>query len=258
MTPQPEHLSAQTLADLGAELLTPAERAAAERHLVGCATCRAQRAALSDVSAELRAAAWRDPIPADVATRVEAALQREGGASREPAVAAARSTRRRPAWLPRVAGAVAALSVVVAGVGYVAGTAANDGSPQGDRSAAESMAEPDAGAPAQDAAAAESAVATATRELAASGAAAPPSPAAPESGAAEQQGRQNFTASCGQLLAQELGRALVAATPYTYAGRDAILIVVSGPSAELVTGYVLPYCEAGAADAYVSVDVPRE
>jgi hypothetical protein len=253
MTPQPDHLSAETLADLNAELLTPDQRTEAVRHLAGCATCRANRTALSDVSAELRAAAWRDPIPADVATRVEAALDREATAAREPTVVAVQG-RRRPAWLPRLVGSVAALSVV-AGVAYLGSVARDNGSEQGGGSAAESVAEPEAAAPAEDAAADQAEVAAATRDLAASGAAAP---AVPDSRGAEQQGRQRFTATCGQPLAEELDRALVAATPYTYAGRDAILIVVSGPSAELVTGYVLPDCEAGAADAYVSVDVPRE
>jgi hypothetical protein len=253
------HLSADTLADLDAGLLAADERSQAERHLSGCTTCRATRTALADVSAQLGAAAWRDPIPADVATRVEAALAREAMAAREPVTPVVPQQRRR-GWVPRVLGTAAALSVI-GGVAYVAGTAGDNGQ-QGGSTTAESAAEPPTAARQDDAGsdrAAESAelddVAAATRTLAAAGQTAP---AVPDTGAGEQQGRQHFTATCGQSLAEELDRTLLAATPYTFAGRDAILVAVSGPSADLVSGYVLPDCEAGATDAYVAVDIPRE
>jgi hypothetical protein len=253
------HLSAETLADLDAGLLSAAEQAEAQRHLTACPTCRATRAALADVSAQLGAAAWRDPIPADVATRVEAALAREALAAREPVLEAGPQRGRR--WIPRLVGAVAALSLI-GGVAYVAGTA-RDGDQQGGGSTAESAAEAAAAEGAPPGAGSDLAaspgladVAAATRELAASGQRPQAVPDVPAG--AEQQGRQHFTATCGQPLAEALDRDLLATTPYTYAGRDAILVVVTGPSADLISGYVLPDCEADAADAYVTVDVPRE
>jgi hypothetical protein len=260
MTPSDEsaHLSADKLADLDAGLLAADERAQADRHLSQCATCQATRAALADVTRQLGAAAWRDPIPADVATRVEAALAREAMAAQEP-VGAVVPRQRRRRWVPRLIGAAAALSIM-GGVAYVASTAGDSGQ-QGGGTTAESAAEPPTAAREDEAGAdraAESAdlddVAAATRELAAGQTAA----AVPDTGAAEQQGRQHFTATCGQSLAEELDRTWLAATPYTFAGRDTILVAVSGPSADLVSGYVLPDCEAAATEAYVAVDIPRE
>ncbi|MCC9308045.1 hypothetical protein LN042_13255 [Kitasatospora sp. RB6PN24] len=76
-TPEPvadaSHPDIETLADLSEDLLAPAEAAALRGHLADCPECADTLAALTEVAA-LLAADRVEPMPADVALRIDAAL----------------------------------------------------------------------------------------------------------------------------------------------------------------------------------------
>ena len=130
------HLEIDILADLDEGLLTPIETAAADEHLRLCVTCREDRARLSATRA-LLAALPPEPMPPDVARRLETALQ---GAA---ATVVPLTDRRRRPWIAHptatglvAAAAVAALiaAVVVGAFGHSKSTpeaAANSRAPQG-------------------------------------------------------------------------------------------------------------------------------
>lgn len=71
--PRSEHLDLAQLADLDEDLLVPAETAAAEEHLAGCEQCRQRRGDIRATQA-LLSTLPADPMPAEVANRVDAAL----------------------------------------------------------------------------------------------------------------------------------------------------------------------------------------
>jgi len=277
------HLSPATVADLEADLLDNGARTAAEAHLAGCAECRAERAALGELRGLLRAAAVSEPVPADVAVRLSAALERES-LDREhapvgPPPVPVRPKGRRPAFLPRLLAATAAFAAI-GGVGYLAVTA---GGPSDDTSASEAGTAPLADSPADSSASGGdplAAVAAATREVTGSGtrgqgnaagsAASPPAGVSPDDdtanaseapGAAtapEGAATRQLAGTCGASLAGELDRTLVGARAFVYDGQDVVLVVLSGPTASLVSGYVVPGCDAESARVLTSVDVPKE
>jgi anti-sigma factor RsiW len=82
-----QHLSIDELADAAEGLLDPERATVAESHIAGCTECRAQSAALREVTAILRAEPVR-PMPEAVAHRLNE-------------VVAAESARRSGAWKPR-------------------------------------------------------------------------------------------------------------------------------------------------------------
>jgi hypothetical protein len=92
------------------DALDDAERAAFEAHLVHCAACRDEVAALGGAAGALAFAAEAPPPPPELRERILAAARAEG----PPNVVPLRSRRR---WLP-IAGAVAAVAAAVAvGIG---------------------------------------------------------------------------------------------------------------------------------------------
>ncbi len=113
---QPQHASADLLADLLEGNVSAAEAMSVNAHVAGCAECADLRDALLDVSrvlAEEGAAPWQ--MPADLASSLDAALAAAGAerAGNVVSLGTARSRRRRPlTWL-----AGAAALVVVAGAG---------------------------------------------------------------------------------------------------------------------------------------------
>ncbi|MDH6143191.1 hypothetical protein P3T35_005220 [Kitasatospora sp. GP30] len=130
------HPDVETLADLSEDLLAPAEAAALRTHLAGCPECADTLAALTEVAA-LLAADPVEPMPAEVALRIDAALaaaQPPSTPSAPPAAAApgrgtagpparsdrssrpggARSRRRR--LVLAVAGCLAALGLGATGL----------------------------------------------------------------------------------------------------------------------------------------------
>jgi len=277
------HLSSDTVADLDAELLDTGARAEAEAHLAGCAECRAERAALGELRGLLRSVAVSEPVPADVAVRLRAALERESldreHASAGPLPDPVRLERRRSAVLPRLLAAAAAFAAI-GGVGYLAITA---GSPSDDTSTSEAGTASLADSPADSSASGGgqlAAVAAATREVAGSGTrgqgtaagseASPPAGVSPDDGTAdaseaplaasgpEGAATRQLADTCGTSLAGELDRTLVGARAFVYDGREVVLVVLSGPTASLVSGYVVPDCDAESARVLTSVDVPKE
>ncbi|SEP84592.1 zf-HC2 domain-containing protein [Microlunatus flavus] len=80
-----DHPSRDTLADAAEGLLEPAEAATVDAHVAGCADCRAELAAFSEVSTVL-AAAPSPTMPADVAARLAAVLATEQAAREVSAV----------------------------------------------------------------------------------------------------------------------------------------------------------------------------
>ncbi|MGW2370852.1 hypothetical protein [Kitasatospora sp. NPDC001683] len=90
--PADAHPSVEELADLAEGLVEPAGAAEAlHRHLDGCAECRGTADALTEVQA-LLGAVEPEPVPADVAARLDAALAEAALADRS----AARSAQRPP------------------------------------------------------------------------------------------------------------------------------------------------------------------
>ncbi|TQF04299.1 hypothetical protein E6W39_21315 [Kitasatospora acidiphila] len=67
------HPDVETLADLSEDLLAPAEAAALRTHLAACPECADTLAALTEVAA-LLAAEPVEPMPAEIALRIDAAL----------------------------------------------------------------------------------------------------------------------------------------------------------------------------------------
>lgn len=102
-----EHLELDQLADLDEDLLTPADTTAAEEHLAGCGECRRRRADLRTTRA-LLSTLPADPMPAAVATRIDAALAALPSATIVPLAG-----RRRSRWRahPTMAGLGAAATV---------------------------------------------------------------------------------------------------------------------------------------------------
>lgn len=92
--------------------LAPATRAEVERHLAGCAGCRAEAAALRDVVSALHDSLPEREPPAGLRARILAAAS----PARAPVPVARRA---RPAWLPAAALAAAAVTLAVLSVGLV-------------------------------------------------------------------------------------------------------------------------------------------
>ncbi|GAA1958858.1 hypothetical protein [Catenulispora subtropica] len=123
------HLEPDRMADLYEGLLEPGAAEAARRHLAGCRACADDFALItldSGFGGELAAFTAPEPIPADVAIRIEAALHREPPLAVPAAApqhsAAPRRSRRFRLWFGGLAGATLVIGGVFAGV-----TALNSG-----------------------------------------------------------------------------------------------------------------------------------
>ena len=161
MTDEPDdangpHATPDALADLQAGLLHDRAEQAAREHVAACPSCQADLEVLAAIPGRLAAAGSVEPIPADVASRLDAALA--AAASAPPDVAAtptivptlgATATHRRDRSSPRGLRLLqaAAVLVVVLGLGALAvsairggsdsaGTTASAGGSAGDRAAA--------------------------------------------------------------------------------------------------------------------------
>jgi hypothetical protein len=130
---QGAHVTPDVLADLQAGLLHDRAERAAREHLATCPVCRADLELLTTVPGRLAAAGSIEPVPADIASRLDAALAAaaaeptEGTASTTVVpMLASRRTRSSPRGL-RLLQAAAAL-VVVLGLGGLAVSAIHGGS----------------------------------------------------------------------------------------------------------------------------------
>jgi hypothetical protein len=128
---QPEHPSADRIADLLDGSLPAAEAMSVNAHLAGCAECSDVRSALVDVTAVLReegAAEWT--MPTDVAASLDeaiagaAATRSAGGEVHEPR--AGRRPVQRWRWLAGAAAAVTVVGIGVAGLHAISATNDND------------------------------------------------------------------------------------------------------------------------------------
>lgn len=110
-----EHLDAAVIADLDAGVLDPARTKAAEGHVRSCLVCQGVRRDLAELPS-LLAAVPAPAIPAEVAARLDAAIERAAQQrDREhTATVTALSSRRRRYLLP-----LAAAAAVVAAVGFL-------------------------------------------------------------------------------------------------------------------------------------------
>ncbi|MFH8380020.1 hypothetical protein ACH4E7_03620 [Kitasatospora sp. NPDC018058] len=96
LEPADAHPSVEELADLTEGLVEPAEAAEAlRRHLDGCAECRETADALAEVQT-LLGAVEPEPMPADVAARLDAALAEAARAESTPAEDALAEGSSRP------------------------------------------------------------------------------------------------------------------------------------------------------------------
>ncbi|WP_330458805.1 hypothetical protein OIB37_19060 [Streptomyces sp. NBC_00820] len=77
------HPDVDEIADLTEGLLAPARSADVQRHLEGCAPCADVRSSLEEIQGMLSAVPTPSPMPADVASRIDAALAAEARVSRE-------------------------------------------------------------------------------------------------------------------------------------------------------------------------------
>lgn len=116
--PAAGHLDLDALAELEEGLAEPTAAAAARAHLEACSECRALLSRLRTTRA-LLSALPPEPMPADVAARVEAAV-RHGAEVAAPTVVPL--GRRRKVWSsPAVAGGAAAAAVVALLAALIAG-----------------------------------------------------------------------------------------------------------------------------------------
>lgn len=102
------HLDYETLAELAEGLLDLDHAASADAHLAECADCRERSTEISEVS-RLLAEASAPPIPAELVTRIDAAIAEQMPPIRE-------STRARSGWHGRrfqILSAAAAATVLV-------------------------------------------------------------------------------------------------------------------------------------------------
>jgi hypothetical protein len=111
------HLSADALADLQEGLLDDAAARSADAHLDRCERCAADQQALAALPGLLAGTADAGPVPADVATRLEAALATEARSTAAAVTVTPLGTARRPARGMRVLQAAAVLVLLLAGVG---------------------------------------------------------------------------------------------------------------------------------------------
>jgi hypothetical protein len=111
-----DHSSIDELADLDEGLLEPTRGDDVRAHLVGCLVCRARHEALRDVHDEL-AVLPPEPMPADVADRIDGALAAAALPRSATVVPLVTPARRQRGW-PALAG-IAAVVVLLAFVGAV-------------------------------------------------------------------------------------------------------------------------------------------
>ncbi|RZS91217.1 hypothetical protein EV189_0451 [Motilibacter rhizosphaerae] len=112
-----EHLDADTAADLAAGLLEPEQERRWQAHVSGCAACQDLLARLAAVSAAL--AGWAaEPLPADVAARVDAALDEVDPVPAPRVVHLAPVRRQPPRGLGPLLALAASLVLVVGGLSW--------------------------------------------------------------------------------------------------------------------------------------------
>jgi len=103
------HLDLDVLADVEEELVSPREAMEARAHLEGCGECRARLAQLRTTRALLTALP-QDPMPDDVAARLDAAL----AAAADTSNTIVPLNRRPRFWnTPAIAGVAAAVAILV-------------------------------------------------------------------------------------------------------------------------------------------------
>lgn len=119
------HLDPDLMADLYDGLLTPDAAESARRHLASCQTCAADFALITQ-DFGLAGFVTPEPIPAEVAIRIEAALHREPALSAPSAAPQHSAAPRRTRRFRIMVGSLAGASLVIAGV-FAGVTALNSG-----------------------------------------------------------------------------------------------------------------------------------
>jgi hypothetical protein len=276
-----DHLTAVVLAEYDEGLLPERRAADVAAHLANCPTCTETSRQLSEVSHRLAAEPATLPIPADVATRLDLTLAGERtSVAREEAGPPRHRTGNivglRP-WRARMPTVLAAAATVaaVAFAGLVVGTGSggDDGGDSqtvaaeggAERAADESERPVPSPAGGDDAAVEGLALSPqATRTALTEQINAIMVTGSMESFAAEDDGDQDESRvpqdadRCGAALAADVGRHLIGAAPTDLGSPGAVLVVTTASTDDAVQGWVVPTCDATAADAAMMLVVPAE
>ncbi|HEX6579108.1 MAG TPA: hypothetical protein VF082_12155 [Jiangellaceae bacterium] len=282
------HLAAVVLAEYDEGLLSDRRAADVASHLAHCRTCTEAHRQLTEVSHRLAAEPATLPIPADVAARLDLALAGEkanvAGAKAGPVRSRTGNVVGLRPWRARMPTVLAAAAAVaaVAFAGYVVGTGSggDDGGDSqtmvaeggADRSSDE-FGQPVPRAEASDDTAFEGSASTPellqdtrttlSEQIKAIIAAGPTestagrAPAA-DAGDQDESRDQQDPDPCGATLAADVGRGLIGAAPTDLSTPSGILVVTTASSDDAVQGWVVPTCDATAADAVMMVAVPTE
>jgi hypothetical protein len=278
--PAAGHLDLDALAELEEGLVDPETAAVSRAHVDACTGCRAQLSRLRTTRA-LLSALPPEPMPADVAARVDAAVRSSGEV---PAPSVLPLNRRRRLWgSPAVAGGAAAAAVVVLVAALVAGNVIHGGGKSTTRTPAAGSADTNSSLPKTattktwstgrdyTAATIPTLVPTLVTGVPPSGAVSAPSsvptPAAPSSVATsrtpsytqdELRASPQAVAACGEILAGGVSTTPVAIDFARFDGKPAVIFVLPaiGHATELDVWVVRSACSAANLDLYFQ-RIPR-
>lgn len=249
------HPGAELLAEYDEGLLGAPAASEIEAHLAGCPACARTLGRLGVVNEALRAAPSSVPVPPDVAARLDTAIAAEHASRATPAnrLAAVHPIRRR---LPQLLGAAAAIGIFVVAIG----TGLQGGDDSGGDESGSAETATDANGQAQDDAGGDQDQATVPEAARGEGLADQVRAIASAHGLAPAEDETNgFSAdACGARLAAGLGRDLLGAAPAAGFEPPAVLVVVDSGTAGDAQGWVVPSCDALAAEMLTELTVAVE
>jgi hypothetical protein len=282
------HLTPVVLAEYDEGLLPERRAADVAAHLAHCATCTETHRQLDEVSHRLAAEPATLPVPPDVAARLDAALAEQrtipAGAEVGPLRRRTRSIVARRPWRARMPAVLAAAASVgaIAFAGYVIGIGSAGGDDAGDSQpmvaeggaeraadeselpAAEEGDDPALDGPAQGLSglSPQATRTTLTEQIKAimvTGSLESSVGLAPTADSGDQdESRDQDADPCGAALAADVGRELIGAAPTDLGPPGTVLVVTTASTDDAVQGWVVPTCDATAADAAMTLVVPAE
>jgi hypothetical protein len=281
------HLTPVVLAEYDEGLLPEMRAADVAAHLAHCATCTETHRQLNEVSHRLAAEPATLPVPPDVAARLDAALAEQrtipAGAEVGPVRRRTRSIVARRPWRARMPAVLAAAASVgaIAFAGYVIGIGSAGGDDAGDSqtmvaeggadraadeselpaaaggddAALEGQAMPQAQSPQER----RSALTEQINAIMVTGSLESSAGRAPTADSGDQdESRDQDADPCGAALAADVGRELIGAAPTDLGPPGTVLVVTTASTDDAVQGWVVPTCDATAADVAMTLVVPAE